>query len=84
MSLLFRTFRDKDIYIHHNRIYEPKSKVNFYILLWTVINFFFYRKKLKLSQRYSLNVIKIIKPSIIVTFSDYDFFVYEIKNIFRI
>ena len=75
-------FRKKDIYIHHNRIYEPKSKVNFYILLWTVINFFFYRKKLKLSQRYSLNIIKIIKPSIIVTFSDYDFFVYEIKKYF--
>ena len=37
-------FRDKDIYIHHNRIYEPKSKVNFYILLWTVINFFFTEK----------------------------------------
>ena len=47
-----------------------------------MLNFFFYKKNLKLSQRYSLNIIKIIKPNTIITFTDYDFFVYEIKKYF--
>ena len=74
-------FDHKKTYYHHCRFSDADSKINFYILVWSILNLFFY-KNLRISHIYTLNMIKIYRPKTIITFTDYDYFFYEIKNFF--
>lgn len=74
-------FDKKKTYFHSNRLYSVNSKINFFLFIWALINYFF-NKKLFLSQIYSLCVIRKIKPKIIITFTDYDYFIYDLKKKF--
>ena len=74
-------FDEKKTFFHSNRIYSSISNVNFYVLTWSIINFFTY-KNLHLSQIYSIFVIAKVKPKIIITFSDYDYFILNLKKFY--
>jgi len=81
-SQYYKNFFDKKKNLFSfNRIYSPISNVNFFVLTWSIINFFFY-KNLHLSQIYSIFVIAKVKPKIIITFTDYDFFILNLKKFY--
>ena len=52
-----------------------------FILIWTIFDLIKF-KNTKLSQQYSINIFKIINPRIVITFTDYDLFIYKLKEIF--
>ena len=75
-------FKKKQTFFLFTRIYEKGSKVSFFILIWTLFFYFKKYKHFRFSQAYALNVIKLINPKIIITFTDYDTNIYKFKKIF--
>ena len=71
--------RKKNIY---NILYTRYEEFYFFILLKSILLFFLSPKNLTILQLYIIETIKWLNPKFIISFTDYDYFFFTLKEYF--